>query len=208
MDCERNLQTGGGDSCRIIFDAAFDASTGFTVGGYVEIKTPGGAMWFKGPVSGPAVAGAAGSETLEVELRSPWWFLERITYTQPYLAYDYTEPGAEEGDPPIVHFIERKKSRVILGVDAAGAILTTGAQIQAILAFANLLVTPDIPIGTIMTGIVAPRIEMVDATCAECILQLLRFHPDAVVYCDQNNASGAVNVRLRGALAEDRKSVV
>lgn len=202
MDCTRSLQTGGGDSCQVVFDAAFDAATGFTVGGYVEIKTPAGEMWFKGPVSGPAVAGAAGSETLEVELRSPWWFLERVTYTQPYLAYDYDEPGEEEGDPAIVHFIERQKSRVILGVDEDGEILTTGDQIRAIIDFANLLVTPDIPIGTIMEGIVAPRIEMVDATCAECILQLLRFHPDAVVYCDQNNASGAVNVRLRSSLAE------
>jgi len=200
MDCGRNLQTGGGDTCHFTLDLPMDDTPGFTVGGLVTIKNPAGQVWFYGPVSKVAPAATGSSETHQVELRSPWWFLERLTYLQYYMAYDYTEAGATPEDPPIVHWIAKPKSKVILGIDDDGERMTTGETIRAILDFANLSISPDITLGTIMDGITFPLIEMTDSTCAECIQQLLRFHPDAVLFCNQDNGSGAVNVILRADL--------
>ena len=197
--CVRTLVTGGGDSCTVVLDVDFVASTGLTErSSIVTVLAGDGGTFFVGPVWSISPAASGDSEQVTVELRSYWALLEITTFRQEFKALDVvTTLAPEDGGGHEVTETDKWLSHVYLcqGMD-------TAAQIDQILDYAADMI-PGLPRGAILPGIAMPQFEMSDASCAECILQCLRFHPDAVVYCDYSGSGGGnINVKKRSALGE------
>jgi len=176
IGCTATFQNGGNDSCMLTIARDVDASGEWEEGDAVTITSPSG-TFFQGIVSGLELAADGGSEHHILTLSSRWKLLEEIVYLQPFASGELNAT--------------KYKSRVILGIDNTGARQTSAGIIASVLAYANTQ-GASIPLGGILSGVTLtpPQFEMVDATCAEVIRQVMRWHPDCVVYFDHAGGGG------------------
>jgi len=130
-------------------------------------------QWFLGRVGNPRRIGAPTDEAVEYEILGPWFWLEKIPYLQNWLVYN-TGLGALQ---------TLKKTRVILGQDDDGTVLTTGEQIEAALQCAIDAGAP-LQIGYIASNAEVPWEQTVDITVAEVIVRMLRHTPDCLSLID------------------------
>ncbi len=186
IGCTRNLQAGGKDTCTLVFAKNADEAHAFAEDAAVTVAGPGG-TFFSGVVACPERSATGSDEEHSVRLVTKWKWLEEIPYIQLFAA------GATPGTT-------RYKSRVILGLDTTGARQTAAQIIADILAYANSQ-GAGISVGTIALGetLTPPLMEMTDATCAEALRSVLRWHPDCVVYWDYA-AGGTLNMEKGSSL--------
>ncbi len=170
----------GKDKCTVIL--AVDADTTLDAGlveeaSVVIYKADGTTAYFRGVISRISPLANGSNELIQIDIESHWYWLERIVYQQRYAL----------GSASTATYL----SRVILGQrDTDGAARTTGQAIGDILAYAathgsGITASSILPLDSIYF----PPVEMVDATCAECIRAILRWHPDTYIKWD--HASGA-----------------
>jgi hypothetical protein len=92
------------------------------------------------------------------------------------------------------------RSRLILGQDEAGAAMTVGAVITAVIQYAASCGI-SISAGTIDAGPCFPWDEVVDISCADVIRRVARWCPESVGWIDYSTPVPTFNFRTRTALA-------
>ena len=181
LSCDRNLQSNGGDTCTLRMANDFDAAAPFAHEDIIEIKHADGTLWFKGPAFRPESAASNQSETSTIEIRSMWYFFEKVTLTEEFKALGevtYSPP-----DPPDIEILTKRKSRVTLNYDQDGTYLNTSDAFKRILDHVNATEGITITRGAWLSGIAFPLSEALDQKCSEAVLGgILRWHPDAIIY--------------------------
>lgn len=185
----RNLTTGGDDSCSVTLglDADTDISGSFSEGDAITVAN-GSDTFFRGIVSNIVPDATGSRESITIEISSLWYWLERIVYQQRYAT----------GDSDTLKY----KSRVTLGVDEDGTRQSLTEALTDVVTYANAQ-GAGITLTTASMGgtdLFFPPIEMIDATCAECIRALLRWAPDAIVAWDHATTGGLSIKRGFGGL--------
>jgi len=134
------------------------------------------------------------AEGQAVVARNAWWLLERLPFQQRHLVNEYnaeTETWSQ---------VWQYKSRAILGQAEDGTSLTIAQVVTEILAYAATCGV-SIAAGTIEGATTFPFDEIVDLTCAEAILRVVRWDPGLVAWFDYSTATPTLNLRARSALA-------
>jgi hypothetical protein len=147
-----------------------------------------GAIYFIGVATHTPRMGRPQAEGVGYMLEGPWWWLEHtpyvqgwtfltsVIYRQSWQYYGWTPPTGPAPQQSLI-------TNLILGIDATGLPIKTGAQITDAL---NVAITAGAPIqiGTIDPNIAIPSESARDLSCAEVIRRMLRWHPDCVVWWD------------------------
>lgn len=183
----------------VTFDAPgmpMDTAALFPYGAEVTILR-NGEPWFVGVVVVRPRLGSGREEAMSWTLAGPWWYLEHVTFHQAWTIYRMTPA------PPAQ--FSQYESRVILGQDANGAHETTGAVIQTALNYCKSVVGAKFQFssGDIDDGVAAPWEEVLDASCAEVIIRMLRWTPGAITWFDYSETPP----RLYVARPEDMDAV-
>ena len=157
-------------------DGDYLAEPLFSVGDTIEVFRPDGVRYWYGRVMALRRIGTAAGESIRYEAADPWVWLDRITYQQSW-------NEAEDPNDPESTLQARLRSRILLGLDPAGAKANTGAIITDVLQYAIDSGAP-IQIGTIDPAQDVPIDEQRDLTCAEALRRVLRWHPDVSTWWD------------------------
>lgn len=152
---------------------ALTSADAATQGAFVTATYPD--ISFYGRVARVSRNGSGASESQTVELHGLWASLQQITYLQSWTVWDTSSSEAIAGTRP----------RVILGQNAAGERVTSGAQISDAIAWAASMGLP-IALGTVDAGISLPFDEQENLSCADVILAMLRILPDYVAWFEGN----------------------
>jgi hypothetical protein len=148
--------------------AAFDASDEIEFGQLVTLSDPAGRTRFVGRrVLVPSRASGA-EESKSYTFAGPWYWLERLIYHQSW--QQLLINGA---------LVPRQTSHLLLNLGG----LNIGAQIRAVAQYAIDQGAP-FQLGTIDVPIVPFVTEITDQTCAQIIIDQLRWAPDAVAWFD------------------------
>lgn len=186
----RTLVSQGVD--RVTFTApatAIDADPLLTYGQQAQI-TKDGQPWFLGVCTTNPRQGNSAKESITYELQGPWYYLERCMYRQYWLnVYDQTSGALTSAE----------RTRVILNKGTGLTHTSTTSQIYSILSHAIANGAP-IAIGTIAGGYDIPWEEVKDMTCADLIIRMLRWMPDAVCWFDYSTEVPIFNCLRTAAL--------
>ena len=179
-----SFNAGGIDTASLTL--AKDATTSpapFAVNEAITIAYSG-TTYFVGYVTQVEPYADGGNEGWTVNINGKQGNLARITYQQEY---------ATGAGNTLAY-----KTRCVLGLALDGSNETTAQSITDIVQYAQG--ATGVSAGSILaTGaIYYPKIEVVDATAWECIGQVMRWHPDAVLYFD--HVSSTLNVKKPSAL--------
>lgn len=179
-----SFNAGGIDTASLTL--AKDATTSpapFTLNEAVTIAYSG-TTYFVGYVTQVEPYADGGNEGWTINLNGKQGNLARITYQQEY---------ATGAGNTLTY-----KTRCVLGLALDGSAETTAQSITDIVQYAQS--ATGVSAGSILaTGaIYYPKIEVVDATAWECIGQVMRWHPDAVLYFD--HVSSTLNVKKPSAI--------
>lgn len=160
-----------------------------------------GLPWFRGRITGEKRGAYGSSEGLPVILSDPWWYLEKIIYTQVADFVDSTAANPVPANPAGLQLsdftlVTKRTSDIIVSEDQSGTLVDSKAQVIDALNYAIGKGAP-IAIGTIDAGIAIPRDELKDATCAEIILKSLRWTPDMTAWWDYSVTPPKLNIRSR-----------
>jgi hypothetical protein len=152
---------------------------------------------FAGRVLRPPTVKASGrQESVEVNLVGPWSFLERSTYVQDFEFSERQEGGdPESDDPPPRLFFSQTLSQVVLGQSK------TGEKVSLVEVIREIMKTvTGVRLGDVEPSIEIPWDEARDISCAEALVRVLRWVPDAVTYFDYRQATPVMHVRLAKSL--------
>ena len=177
------------DSAKLIIDKLCDAPSLIDYASavsiyYLDAPDSPPVTIFSGRCQTTPRHGAAAAEDHAYTILGPWFQLTKIVYQQDWKM-------RLDSDPPAL----RKHSRVILGRNAEGYVITTGEQIFDILSYA--ISTYSIPLqlpdseyspGLGWPDIYLPMEERKDATCADLIQQLLAWTPAFAPAIDYSTA--------------------
>jgi hypothetical protein len=155
-----SLRLWGPSTATIRVPAPTPSGTSVSIGGT-------GSAAFAGRVQSTTTFASGGSAGYEVVLEDGWADLERTTYQEPWL----TDIG--------VTYL----SKVILGLNSAGQLISTGQQVQEAVAFAALA-GANISGGGGAAGVFAWPSEAENLTCADVIRESLRLTPNLVPVID------------------------
>lgn len=147
---------------------------GWTFGQAITVKRNGSTFW-TGSVAIPARRAARGGDGYDVAVRNGWYDLAQRPFENAIAHYN---AGAET---PAVESISVPEA--MLGQDATGAHIKTGAVIAQAVAWAQGR-GDAISSGTIMDGRFAPQTLAVDLSCLDVIRKMLVYHPDASAWID------------------------
>ena len=184
-ECSLGKRANGVDVLAFTVEGDYAADPAFPFGSRVALirrESATDVCVFVGDVrSIPRQAEGGAAETLGYEVEGPSAALQRSDYAQQWKIIT-----ADDGEPADAY-----EPRVILGENAAGARITTGAQISAVVAFAASRGVA-VAVGTIDAGISAPLDERENVSCWDAITSCLRWTPRHVLWWDYNNVvSGA-----------------
>jgi hypothetical protein len=135
-----------------------------------------GNKWFDGIVTQTPLHCSSNDEAYEYELSGAWWYLENLIYQQAW-----KEPVDPMDDSPTLYNVY--KSRVILGLDVSGAMITIGQQISDVIGYA-ISCGVNLAMGDIHIPVNIPLDECKDLSCADVIRRLLRWVPDTICFID------------------------
>lgn len=154
-------------------------------------------VMFRGIVENDAIATVdAGRESLGVRVVGPWWYLTHTVFQQAWKVWDSSLNGGEGG------FTTGNRSHVILGQADDGTRLHSGQVITAALNWASAGGTR-FAVGTIDPAVSIPLDEASDLTCAEVIMRMLRWTPDAVCWFDYSTTVPTFHCRRAANLTLD-----
>lgn len=178
--CRLSLRAGGPDELSWATAAAsLDAAPSWDEGDIVvlalDLRTATGELvesetLFRGRVVSRMASDGA-LPGWDFRARDGWDDLRRVTMTQSWQSWNPVTESLSSVQVP----------RIVLGLDADGAIQTTGDTIAEILDHAaskGALVAP----GTISVSLHVPPVEMLDEMCDAALRQQLAYHPDAVAW--------------------------
>jgi hypothetical protein len=172
--------------------ASFDSETtpaGYAVPQYGDLLSVyrDGVRWFYGKVTSLPRSGGGAEESIAVTAEGPTWWLSRCVLQQAWQGQTTTY----------------NKGRLILFRSLAGARITVGEQLAAILAFAEAAGAPIDWNEDDLDGLAMypPENEVLDVTCAEALRICLRWAPDATTWWDYAGAGAPVLRIARHATA-------
>lgn len=170
---QRSLVSQGADTLRISeAGGSYDTAALFDFDDTLILKE-GSTRRFVGRVGGSRRIADERGEYREYTIYGPWSWLDQMVYQQSWK----TTSGAS------ATLVAMNKSRVVIGQDAAGAKVATGAEMTTAINWA-ITNGAAITLGTIDAGVTIPYQEVTDITVAELIRLCLRWTPDAAVWFD------------------------
>jgi hypothetical protein len=137
-----------------------------------------GVRFFYGHVSTVRSMMDASSEQIEVVVSGPWWWMERINFTE--------EKTSDSGNTDL-------RLSYVFGT-------TTGVNLRDALVNAiNRSITLQVPIalGYVAPFFNIPRVTLNQSNCAQIITELVRICPDAMVYFDYFFDVPRINITRR-----------
>lgn len=165
----------------------------------VIVRNPAGAVWFRGKVRSQSLTGTGAEERVQYEFAGPWWDLERLVFQQSWETFTgYTTPG-DSSTPPTFDTVY--SSELFLGQKANGDKQHSGEQIEEIIDHAATNCGLAIQAGTIDPEADIPIYNTRDITCAEGIIQMLRWTPDTVTWFDYTTTPPTLHARQLANLA-------
>ena len=158
-----------------------------------------GAVWFAGFVGEVRMQGSGNHEAIGYELYGPWWLLERLQFKQTRQMYAgwITAGHPESGAKFDTVFVAES----FLGEDPAENFWTGTQTLTEVLNWANECYNATkrgastgrnnaydlFQVGTIDCGQVFPKTRAQTVSCADAIVQILRYFPTAVTWFDYAN---------------------
>ena len=139
--------------------------------------------FFTGRVLETPIRADGSSEYRTLSLADAWQDLEDIIYQEAW--------GIGAGSVLI--------PKAILGMNAAGAALTTGEQIEAAVTYA-MTQGAAMTLGVVDGGVSVWPSEVVNISCADVILGELRWNPDYVAWLDHSTAPVTFRARAKSEL--------
>jgi hypothetical protein len=130
--------------------------------------------YFLGTVATLPKRGTADAHTITYRIEGPWSYLERTTFQQDWGQINSAEDAIEQV----------ARARVLMGMDDDGNVISTGAQIQAILEYVRDAVGAPYVIGSSPTGVNAWTSDSTGETAADLIRRLMAWNPKEVSYFD------------------------
>jgi hypothetical protein len=179
----------------VAFDVSgdIDADDVFAYGGEVIIYR-NGVQWFVGRVDQTPRTATGRYEGLGYVMVDPWWYLVELVYQIPH-KYLTNPLDPSEG------LTERLYSDIILNISPAGALVSTKAQIQAVLNYAITEAAAPLQIGSIDLPDLYPPVSQISARkCSEVIQNQRRFTPDAVSWFDHSTSPPTLHIKRRSGL--------
>ncbi|MDR1414070.1 MAG: hypothetical protein LBI56_04010 [Puniceicoccales bacterium] len=151
-----------------------------------------GSKWFDGIVTQIPLHCSPKYEFYEYEISGVWWYLENIVYQQAWKeSTDYDDPS-----PALSNVY---KSRIILGQNVDGTLVTIGEQISDVLGY-GIACGANLQIGDVDISVNIPLDECKDLSCADVIRRLLRWVPDTVCYIDYGESIPRISFRRRSQM--------
>jgi hypothetical protein len=147
--------------------------------------------WFQGFVTKLPRQGSGRGESQGYTLSGPMWYLDNLVYQETWRHLEQPTP-----ETPAVDVLT---GRVLIGMDEAGDRIATGAQLTAILTWAAAAGVP-LTVGTILTGWQVWPSEIKDRTVGQIVRQILKWHPDAVMWWDYSTTDPTVHIQQRADL--------
>ena len=183
--CQVSFNAGGIDTASLTIAKDATTSPAPAAENDTLILSYSGTVYFRGYVTQVMPAADGGNEGWTINCNAKSGNLQRVTYQQPYAT------GADDA--------LKYKTRCILGLSDGAEPQTTDECIDAILAYAQPFT--GVASGNILSssGTYFPKIEVVDSTCWEAVQQVMRWHPDCVMWYD--HVSDVVNVTRPASLA-------
>lgn len=169
------------------------ATPSFSFGDPVTLyKVVGGAstVWFVGTISHVVQVGTAQDEIVRYVCSNAWFQLRRTMWQVSTKAYN-----ASCGLVPVL------TTKCVLYQDpAAGAHITTGAQITNVLSYALTLGIPVAAGSIIPASVYVPIEETRDLTLADVIRRAMQWTPDAVSWFNYSSGAAVFNAAQRASL--------
>jgi hypothetical protein len=183
--CQVSFNAGGIDTASLTIAKDATTSPAPAAENDTLILAYSGTVYFRGYVTQVMPAADGGNEGWTINCNAKSGNLQRVTYQQPYAT------GADD--------TLKYKTRCILGLSDGAEPQTTDECIDAILAYAQPFT--GVASGNILSssGTYFPKIEVVDSTCWEAVQQVMRWHPDCVMWYD--HVADVVNVTRPASLA-------
>lgn len=150
-----------------------------------------GVRKFAGRCAEKRTVKSAAGDVYEYTFKSPWQDLCEIPFMQEWAQ----ETPGEGGVKNVM------KTRAILGQDRDGEKISSQAQLKEILDFAAAHGAA-MEAGEIEAPTEIPSDEMTDMSCAEAVLRVLRWTPDAVSFFDYSSEVPALHIKRRASLPE------
>ncbi|MDB6133294.1 MAG: hypothetical protein JWM59_1537 [Verrucomicrobiales bacterium] len=163
-----------------------DGSTSITDGSWVALRCDSVPVLY-----GRASVGETADGKVSIILRGPWELLEATTYQQ--YAKMAVAHAVDETHPYGYALSNILTPEVQLGMDDDGDARTTLQEAQAILAYAISAIGVGVSLSfdPAFTGLPMQPVNISGSNCAACLLTIMRFHPDVLLYFDYSG-SGAV----------------
>jgi hypothetical protein len=181
VQCQVTLRATGADTLAFSIDpTTWTAAATYATGATLYFKMDS-TVFFVGRVSEVPRDATGVQHRLSYTVLGPWARLENIAYGQTWKL----RRASDNEEVDVV------KPRVVLGQDNAGAQITNGAQIAAVIDYA---IARGIPIlkGTVDAGIAMPYDEQRQLSCADAIRKCLRWVPDWVSWWDYSTQDAGV----------------
>ena len=176
--CQVSFNAGGIDTASLTI--AKDATTSPAPAAVNDtlILAYSGTIYFRGYVTQVIPSADGGNEGWTINCNAKSGNLQRVTYQQPYAT------GADD--------TLKYKTRCVLGLSDGGELQTTDECIDSILAYGQPFT--GVGVGNILqsSGIYFPRAEVVDSTIWEAVQQVMRWHPDCILWYD--HVADVINV--------------
>jgi len=148
-----------------------------------------GTRFFHGHVTGNPASISNSSQTVNVIVSGPWWWLDRINLTS--VKTDDTGLTAE-------------RLSYVFGTAASGINLKTA--IETLMDRAIALGAP-FQRGTVATFFDVPRITLNQSSCAQALAELIRLVPDTMCYFDYTTTPPTMNVTRRSTASVETITV-
>jgi len=168
----------------------------------------GGSIVFQGLVSQMRTSAEGSHQAMGYEVSGPWWLLTRLQFKQSRKVFGGWVDGP--GHPSSGALLATAfTAETFLGEDPSAAMWTGAQSITEILSYANecwnatkrgATIGRDnaqdvLQIGTIDCGQVFPKIRAQAVSCAEAIVQILRYFPATVTWFDYTTSPPTLNIR-------------
>ena len=148
--------------------------------------------------------GNSSTERQTISVAGPWWWLEQITFQELWLTVSEGQSssghstGSSSDDSEAPTLSDSYSSRILLGMNKEGNLISTGQQISAILTYARDQWpegSAPFDLGTILTGQNVWTSDQLNSTCAEIVRTLMRWHPDCASHIDYSSAIPTLSIQ-------------
>ena len=164
-------------------------STGDLVTVYKVIDDSTVICYFYGTAKFPSQQSDVRTETQYVDIYGPFEYLKNITYMQSWTTKTWVPAGGGalfgtgRWDTSSIML---PRCNLFSSQTTGGSPVSVSAQLQAILTYSGV---PNSSIAFDFPDVVPPSREVNSVSCAEAIVQCMRFIPDAVMYFDYSGAN-------------------